>query len=262
MSSNEIELIFLGTGTSHGVPMIACDCAVCRSGDPRDKRNRASAAVRFPDGQVILIDTAPELRLSAVACGVTRVDAILFTHAHADHIMGLDDVRRFNDVSGRSIDCYGSAETVSRLRQVFAYAEVAYDSSPADRPSVRFEVIDAPTRICGLEVVPVPRLHGRAEVLGFRVGPMAYCTDCSAIPEESWKLLEGLDLLVLDALRHTPHPAHFTLAEALDVLARLRPGRALLTHVTHELPHEATNASLPEGVALARDGLKVAVRYQ
>ena len=258
-SANQLEVIFLGTGTSHGVPMIACDCAVCRSDDPRDRRNRASVAVRAADGQVILIDAAPELRLAAVACGLTRVDAILFTHAHADHIMGLDDVRRFNDVAGRAIDCFASRGTLERLRGVFAYTEVTYERTPADRPSLRFEAIDSPVRVCGLEVVPVPLLHGTAEVLGFRIGRMAYCTDCSAIPEESWKLLEGLDLLILDALRHTPHPTHFTLAEALEVVARLAPGRALLTHITHELPHEATNASLPAGVALAHDGLRVAV---
>lgn len=260
MPSGEIELIFLGTGTSHGVPMIACDCAVCRSDDPRDKRNRASAAVRAPDGRVILIDTAPELRLSAVGCGLTRVDAILFTHTHADHIMGLDDVRRFNDVSGATIDCYGSAETVGRLRQVFPYTEVAYERAPTDRPSLRFAVIDAPRRICGLPVVPVPLLHGRAEVLGFRFGPMAYCTDCSAIPEGSWDLLAGLELLVLDALRRTPHPTHFNLAEALEVVARLAPRRAWLTHITHELSHAATNAALPDNVALAHDGLRVSVK--
>jgi len=259
MGSDQIQLIFLGTGTSHGVPMIGCDCPVCRSDDPRDRRNRASVAVRAPDGQVILIDTAPELRLAAVACGLGRVDAILFTHAHADHIMGLDDVRRFNDVARASIDCYADAATLARLRQVFGYAEVPYAHTPSDRPSLRLEVIDSPRTIGSLEVVPVPLLHGTAPVLGFRIGRMAYCTDCSEIPEESWNLLSGLDLLVLDGLRHRPHPTHFNVAGALEVIARLRPERALLTHITHELPHEATNASLPENVSLAYDGQVVSV---
>ncbi len=257
MPSSELELIFLGTGTSHGIPMIACDCAVCRSDDPRDRRNRASVAVRAPDGRVILIDAAPELRLAAVACGLTRVDAILFTHTHADHIMGLDDVRRFNDTAGAVIPCYGSAESVARLRQVFPYAETGYRLAPTDRPSLRFEVIAGRLEICGLEVLPVPLLHGTAEVLGFRIGPLAYCTDCSAIPEESVELLAGLDLLVLDGLRRTPHPTHFNLDGALEAVAALRPRRALLTHITHELPHEATNATLPAGVALAYDGQRV-----
>lgn len=254
-----LELTFLGTGTSHGVPMIGCDCPVCRSDDPRDRRHRASVAVRARDGAVILIDAAPELRLAAVACGLNRVDAICFTHAHADHIMGLDDIRRFNDLSGATIPCYSDAATRRRLREVFGYAEVSYEAAPTYRPSLRFEVIDSPTSIAGLEVVPVPLMHGNEPVLGFRIAAMAYCTDCSAIPPGAWELLEGLELLVLDALRHTPHPAHFNLTEALAVVARLRPQRTLLTHVTHELAHEATGRLLGENVALAYDGLRVAV---
>ncbi|KPK84679.1 MAG: hypothetical protein AMJ81_04990 [Phycisphaerae bacterium SM23_33] len=259
MDPNPIELIFLGTGTSHGVPMIGCHCPVCRSDDPRDRRNRASAAVRAADGWVILIDAPPELRLAAVACGLERVDAICFTHAHADHIMGLDDVRRFNDISGATIDCYSDAGTRRRLREVFGYAEVSYEAAPTYRPSLRFGLIDSPRAICGLEVIPVPLLHGNQPVLGFRIGNMAYCTDCSEIPPASWDLLRGLELLVLDALRHTPHPTHFNLAGALEVVGRLRPGRTLLTHITHELGHRATSESLPENVALAFDGLRLAV---
>jgi len=255
LACDEVELVFLGTGTSHGVPMIACDCAVCRSADPRDRRNRASVGIRTPDGRVILIDTAPELRLSAVAFGIERADAILFTHAHADHIMGLDDVRRFNDVLGAALPCYGQPATLRRLREVFDYAEKPYAAAGADRPSLRLEPIDAAREICGVEVVPVPLRHGTAEVLGFRIGGLAYCTDCSAIPAGSWDLLAGLDLLVLDALRHRPHPTHFNLAGALDVVRRLGPRRALLTHITHELPHAATDAGLPKGVGLAYDGL-------
>jgi phosphoribosyl 1,2-cyclic phosphate phosphodiesterase len=259
MPAEALELVFLGTGTSHGVPMIGCDCAVCRSHDPRDRRNRASAALLTPDGRVILIDTTPELRLAAVACNLMRLDAILFTHGHADHIMGLDDVRRFNDLSRSAIPGYGNRATVARLREVFGYAEVAYQDAPTYRPSVRLEVIDGPREICGLEVIPVPLLHGREEVLGFRIGKLAYCTDCSMIPPTSWDLLAGLDLLVLDALRHTPHPTHFNLSEAVEMVAGLKPRRALFTHITHELPHAATNASLPENVQLAYDGQVVTV---
>ena len=258
MASEKLELVFLGTGTSHGVPMIGCDCPVCRSPDPRDRRNRAAVVVRA-GGQVVLIDTPPELRLAAVACGLRRLDAICFTHSHADHIMGLDDVRRFNDLMGKTIPCYANAVTIRRLREAFGYAEVGYDAAPTYRPSLRFELIDGPFSIGALEITPVPLLHGDDEVLGFRIGPMAYCTDCSAIPESSRPLLADLELLVLDALRHTPHPTHFTLAEALEVIAELRPKRALLTHMTHELPHEETNRSLPAGVELAYDGLRVTV---
>ena len=259
MRAAPLEIIFLGTGTSHGVPMIGCDCPVCRSADPRDKRCRASVAIRVPDGRVILIDAPPELRLAAVACGLDRVDAILFTHAHADHIMGLDDVRRFNDISGQTIPCYASAETLRRLRAVFGYAEVPFDSAPTYRPSLHFERIDSPRSICGLEVLPVPLLHGGEPVLGFRMGRLAYCTDCSEIPQRSIGLLGGLELLVLDALRPEPHPTHFSLAQALEVIARLGPQRALLTHITHHLPHERTCRDLPEGVTMAHDGLRAVV---
>ncbi len=257
MAADGMELVFLGTGTSHGVPMIGCDCAVCRSDDPRDRRNRCSAALRLPDGGVILIDTPPELRLAALACGLDRVDAILFTHAHADHIMGLDDVRRFNDLSRRAIPCYGSEPTLRRLREVFGYAEIAYDSAPAYRPAVSFRLMESPMRVCGREVCPVPLLHGSEPVLGFRIAGLAYCTDCSVIPARSRRLLQGLEVLVLDALRHTPHPTHLDLKAALDVVADLRPRRALLTHITHHLPHRATAASLPENVAMAHDGMSV-----
>ena len=261
MAQGQLEITFLGTGTSHGVPMIACDCEVCRSDDPRDKRNRTSAVVRTPDGRVILIDASPELRLAAVACGLERVDAILFTHTHADHIMGLDDVRRFNDISGETIPCYGSADTLRVLRQVFGYAEVPFKRAPTYRPSLAFEEITAPVEICGVEVIPIPLMHGRDRILGFRIGNLAYCTDCSEIPPESRDLLAGLDLLVLDALRPAPHPTHFSLSEALAEIELLAPARTLLTHMTHHLGHERTSQSLPAGVALAYDGQRAVVRF-
>jgi phosphoribosyl 1,2-cyclic phosphate phosphodiesterase len=255
--TGEIEITFLGTGTSHGVPMIGCDCEVCRSEDPRDRRHRASIALRSPEGRVLLIDTAPELRLSAVATGLDRVDAICYTHAHADHIMGLDDVRRFNDLVGSTIPAYGRPEALAVLRRAFGYAEGEYEATPDHRPSVRYEPFEAPRDICGLHVVPVPLMHGREVISGYRVGGFAYCTDCSAIPDESVPLLADLDLLVIDALRPTPHPAHFSLPEALEAIARLGPRRALLTHITHHLPHERTGRDLPPGVEMAYDGLVV-----
>lgn len=253
----EMTLIFLGTGTSHGVPMIACDCPVCTSDDPRDRRNRAAVAVRFEDGRAILIDAPPDLRLASIACGLRRVDAVLFTHTHADHIMGLDDLRRFNDVIGATIPCYASAASVARLRTVFDYAEGPRRAVGGDRPSVKFEVIDRPTRVCGVEVVPIPLLHGGQPVLGFRIGPMAYCTDCSAIPETSRPLLAGLELLVLDALRHTPHPTHFNLAQATAEAAIIGARRTVFTHLAHEISHAETGGALGRGVELGYDGLSV-----
>jgi len=255
--TGELEITFLGTGTSHGIPMIGCSCAVCTSGDPRDKRNRAAAAVRLTDGRVILIDTPPELRISAIATGLRRVDAVLFTHGHADHILGMDDLRRFNNLRNGTIDCYANADTVATLRRVFGYAERPYDNP--DRPSVTFSVLDGPAEVCGVTVTPIPLRHGRRGIFGYRIGDFAYCTDCSAIPEASWPLLEGLDLLVLGALRITPHPAHFTIAQAVEAIERIRPRRALLTHMAHESTHADLAAMLPDGVAPAFDGLCVRV---
>jgi phosphoribosyl 1,2-cyclic phosphate phosphodiesterase len=259
MSSLNLEIVFLGTGTSHGVPMINCDCAVCRSEDPHDRRDRCGLAIRTREGKVVLIDTPPELRLEAIACDIRRVDAILFTHSHADHIMGLDDVRRFNDVIRGPIDGYADEGTLRHLRLVFGYAEVSYELVATYRPCLRFHRVDGPFSAAGLSITPIPLLHGQDEVLGFRIGDFAYCTDCSAIPDPSMAMLRGLDLLVLDALRHTPHPTHFNLTGALEIVGLLKPKRTLFTHITHELPHRETNACLPPSVELAYDGLRVNV---
>ncbi len=255
--SGTFELLFLGTGTSHGIPMIGCDCAVCRSQDPRDRRNRTSAALRLPDGQTILIDVSPEFRLAAIAFGLARVDAVLLTHAHADHIMGMDDLRRYNNIRRDVIPVFGDALTIERTRNCFGYADRPY--LDPNRPSLAFTPIHGPTEVCGLSVTPVPLRHGRGRVLGFRIGGLAYCTDCSEIPDETWPLLEGVDLLVLDALRYTPHPAHFNVEQALAVIARAKPGRALLTHIAHEIAHEPASAKLPATVEFATDGLRVTV---
>ncbi len=249
-----LRLTILGSGTSHGVPMIACGCDVCRSSDPRDRRTRTSALLEY-DGHGVLIDTAPELRLQCVACGVTRVDAVLLTHAHADHVVGLDDVRRFNDLLGRELPVYGAADTLARVREMFRYAFEDDPSYPSAKPQLRATPITGSFEVGGRLVTPLPYWHGPARVLGFRVGGVAYCPDCSAIPDETWPLLAGLDVLVLDALRRRPHPTHFNLEQALAVAARIGARRTLLTHIAHELGHAATSAALPPGVELAYDGL-------
>jgi phosphoribosyl 1,2-cyclic phosphate phosphodiesterase len=247
------RVTFLGTGTSHGVPMIGCTCGVCRSDDPRDQRWRTSIYVELP-GVSVLVDTGPDLRAQALRFPVPRVDAILFTHSHADHVMGLDEVRRYNALQEGSIPCYGDAQTIDEVRRTFAYIFSPRTPNGGGLPQIELVTVDAPFSLGGHQVVPVPLLHGRRPILGYRIGPFAYCTDCSAIPDSSWPLLEGVDLLVLDALRDRPHPTHFSVGDALAVVERLRPRRTWFTHIAHDLPHAATCARLPAGVELAYDG--------
>jgi len=248
-----MRVILLGTGTSHGVPMIACDCPVCTSADPCDRRTRTSALVETA-GRCLLIDTPPELRVQCLACGVRRVDAVLYTHGHTDHVAGLDDLRRFNALQRSRIDCYGDRATLEVLRQMFPYAFVDLPDYPSAKPDLRAVEVRGPFQACGVPVVPIPLMHGPMPVLGYRIGDFAYCTDCSAVPEASFELLGGLELLVLDGLRHRPHPTHFNLSQAVEVARRIGARRTRFTHIAHELPHAATNATLPAGMALAFDG--------
>jgi len=248
------RVTFLGTGTSHGVPMIGCGCAVCTSDDPRDDRTRPSIYIELPDLSV-LVDTATDLRAQALRFRLPRVDAILFTHSHADHVMGLDEVRRYNAIQESSIPCYADGLTANEIRRTFAY--IFESRTPRGGGLPRLDLFTLSGEFClGRTVVtPVPLWHGRRLILGYRIGPFAYLTDCNRIPDETWPLLEGIDLLVLDALRHKPHPTHFSVPEALAVVDRLKPSRAWFTHIAHDLPHAATCARLPEGVDLAYDGL-------
>lgn len=250
-----MRITFLGTGTSAGVPVIACDCATCRSEDPRDKRWRPSVVLELDDGATVLVDASPDLRAQALRFGLRRVDAILLTHAHADHVLGLDDVRIYNFRQGGAIACYGAERALARVRQMFAYVFDPATPRGGGLPQLALWPLGGPFSLGRTTVVPVPVMHGTLPVLGFRVGRFAYLTDCNAIPEASWALLGGLDVLVLDALRHKPHRTHFTVEEAVGVARRIGAARTFFTHMTHDLPHEATCAVLPEGVALAHDGL-------
>jgi phosphoribosyl 1,2-cyclic phosphate phosphodiesterase len=254
-----VDILFLGTGTSMGVPMIGCRCDVCLSPDPRDKRWRPSIALRFDDGMSVLVDTSADLRAQALRFDLVRVDAVLFTHSHADHILGLDELRRYNTLQKAPIPLYGDARTIGDLHRVFTYAFARPEHGHEYVPQLRPFVLDGPVSIGRQEVVPVPVQHGVRTIYGFRVGRFAYLTDCSAIPEASWPLLEGLDVVVLDALRERAHPSHFCLSEALAAAVRIGAGRTFFTHMAHDLGHAGTCARLPAGMALAYDGLVVTV---
>ena len=249
------RVTFLGTGTSTGVPQIGCECAVCLSTDPRDKRLRPSIYVDVPGHTRILVDTSTDLRQQALTHRIRRVDAVLITHSHADHVMGLDEIRRFNHVQGGAIPFYASELAWEHLRKTFFYVFDGVQRLGGGIPKIEPRVIDGPFTVAGVHVVPVPLWHGRMPILGFRFGHFAYLTDCNAIPDESWPLLQDVDTLVLDALRDKPHTTHFTIAEALEIVARLAPSRAYFTHMGHDLGHASTNARLPPGVELAYDGL-------
>ena len=254
----DLTITALGTGTSVGVPMVGCRCRVCTSPDPRDKRLRPSILIRY-DGRGVLIDTTPDFRQQALRANIERIDAILYTHAHADHILGLDDVRPFNFHQNAPIPIYGSAETIASIQHVFTYV---FDSgeTQSSRPRIVVNTItDEAFELFGLEFVPVPLDHGRGRCYGFRFGRAAYLTDHSDIPEASKEKLKGLDVLFLDALRHRPHATHTTVERALQHVEELNPKLALFTHICHDLPHEETESSLPPHVRLAYDGMEITV---
>jgi phosphoribosyl 1,2-cyclic phosphate phosphodiesterase len=255
LSAAAARVLVLGSGTSHGVPMIGCECTTCRSTDQRDKRSRASILIQTVGGPAVLVDTTPDLRMQALTHNVTRVDAIVYTHSHADHVMGLDEVRRFNVLQKSAIPCYGDRRTLADLRRIYSYIFSADTPRGGGVPQVVLAEIAGEFCVGSATLLPVPILHGGRQILGYRIGSFAYLTDCSAIPDASWPLLSGVRTLVLDALRERPHPTHMSLDQALAIVERIAPERAWFTHMCHDLPHAATCARLPAGVELAYDGL-------
>jgi phosphoribosyl 1,2-cyclic phosphate phosphodiesterase len=235
--------------------MIGCTCAVCHSADPRDRRSRPSIYVDVADGPKILVDTSTDLRMQALTHKVTRVDAILFTHSHADHVMGLDDSRRFSQMQKASIPCFADAHTIAALQKSFHYVFDPATEKGGGLPQISLQAIEGRFEVAGISVQPIPLMHGSRPIVGFRFGDFAYLTDTNFIPDAAWPLLVGVDTLILDALRYRSHPTHFTVTEALAAVERMKPRRTFFTHICHDLPHEATNAALPPGVELAYDGL-------
>jgi len=254
----DITLTVLGSGTSVGVPTIGCTCKVCTSTDPRDRRLRPSVCLRW-NGHTVMIDTGPDFRQQALAHHINRIDAVLYTHPHADHILGLDDLRPFNFHQKEPIPIHASASTLDVIRRIFSY--IFHDGpTESSRPKIEPHLFNGlPIPIFGVEFTPIPVLHGSGECHGFRFGRSAYLTDHSIIPEASMPLLENLDVLFLDALRYKPHPTHSTVDQSLKTVERLKPRVTYFTHISHDLLHERAESLLPPHVRLAYDGLEIRV---
>lgn len=252
--AGRLQVTILGSGTSMGVPTLACRCEVCCSSDAHDRRTRPSVLLSY-NGHNVVVDTTPDFRHQALRENITRLDAILYTHAHADHILGLDDIRPFNAKQKSSVPIYASQETLSVLRRAFAYI-FEPQSTESSVPQVELHALDGSFELFGACIIPVSAQHGPITVHGFRIGSFAYLTDFSSVPESSKAFLRNLDHLILDALRYTPHPMHSTVDQSLALVGELAPRRAWFTHICHDLGHEATNAKLPANVRLAYDGLQ------
>jgi phosphoribosyl 1,2-cyclic phosphate phosphodiesterase len=253
------QMVLLGTGTSVGVPAIGCDCPVCGGGDPRNQRTRTSTVLGLSQGN-LLIDTAPDLRTQLLRERIGIVHAVLFTHEHADHLFGLDDLRLFQFYLGHAVPLYCEETVEKRIRMMFDYAFSEESGTHVGAaPKLSFHRIGlAPFEVLGQTVIPIRLNHGpRFEVLGFRFGRVAYCTDTNQIPDASWTLLEDLDVLILDALRPTPHATHFSLEQAVDVVRRVKAKRGIFTHMSHELDYRQANATLPPGMELGYDGMRI-----
>jgi phosphoribosyl 1,2-cyclic phosphate phosphodiesterase len=252
-----LRVTMLGSGTSTGVPVIGCSCAVCCSTDPRNKRWRPGLKLEIENGPqngIILVDTPTDLRAQALRFGLPRLDAVIYTHQHADHIFGLDDIRIFNFRQQAAIPCYGSEATLQALRRTFAYVFESGQEG-GGKPQIELIPIREPFEVLGQTIIPVPVWHGSLEVFGYRIGRFAYVTDCSLIPESSFRMLAGVEILILDALRYRPHPTHFSLEEAMAAAAHIGAARTIFTHLSHDVDHGAPAVALPAGMELGYDGL-------
>ena len=255
----QATLTFLGSGTSMGVPVLGCGCGVCTSSDPRDRRTRPSVRLEY-GGKVVLIDTGPDFHAQALREGVAHVDAVLYTHGHADHILGFDDLRPLSFAHPLAMPIYADDATAGTIERIFEYTFRKENRYPTSARVVIHRLDETPgagVELFGACFQRIPVTHGRQTITGFRFGKAAYLTDMSNIPEESLALLEGLDILILDALRREPHPSHSHLERSIGFVEKLKPRRAFFTHISHDLDHGPTDASLPDGIRLAYDGLKL-----
>lgn len=251
-----MKLMMLGVGSSGGTPQIGCACPTCSSSNLRNKRTRCSSAIETDSGEVILIDTGPDLRSQALREGLKRVDAVLYTHAHADHLNGIDDLRAFCLLRNAQIPLYGNAPTIENISTRFTYA-LREPGANRDLPALGVHVVSEPFEVCGERIIPIPIQHGRTAILGWRIRNLAYLTDVSSISEESMKLLEGLDVLLLDCLRAAAHDTHINLEQSLEYASLIQAKTTYLIHMTHELEYESLSAQLPENIHVAYDGLRL-----
>ena len=257
-----MKLTFLGTGTSVGIPAIACDCEVCKSTDPRNNRLRASVYVQG-GGVDLLVDTPPDFREQALRYDIRHIDAVLFTHSHADHIFGFDDIRRFNTIQGHTmIPAYAGREVMEDLKRVFSYV-VPEKPEGLFRPIIEFRDIDGAFEVGDMRITPLPVLHGGRQTLGFRFDcegrSLGYVPDCREMPRETLELVRGVDAMVLDALKPTPHKTHLTVDQSVALLKEIGAGESYLIHMCHDVEHAATEAGLPDGIHLSYDGLELDV---
>lgn len=254
-----MRVTFLGTGTSTGVPVVGCHCPICTSSEPKNKRLRQSVKIEA-NGKHFLIDTTPDLRLQLLRAPIPRLDFVLFTHSHSDHLMGLDDIRPFNFRQHEPIHAFASAPTAKAIRRSFSYIWDTSSQLGGGKPQLELHAVDAPFTHDGIDIVPIPVSHGDWTILGYRIGPFAYITDTNGIPPSSMRLLEGVEILALDGLRPTPpHPTHFTIDQAIACAREIGARTTYLIHLTHDVDHSTVEAGLPAGVLLAYDGLSLEI---
>lgn len=253
-----MQLTILGAGSSAGTPVVGCQCKTCTSTHPRNNRTRCSSLITLDSGEVILIDTGPDLRIQALREGFTRVDAVLYTHTHADHLHGIDDLRSFCQINRHQIPLYTYKEAVVHIQSKFGYA-LREPCDFWDLPVLSISEVDKPFELFNTTITPIPVMHGRVEILAYRIGNIAYMTDVSSIPESSFALLKDLDVLLIDCLRSEKHPTHINIEQSLDYVSRIQAKQSILIHMTHELEYESLTQKLPKNVFVGYDGMKIQV---